>query len=51
MYIIIITHITGKWKRLYGKRQVIAYKRRNEKKAVIEYINNTDNSTAIITKT
>lgn len=27
----------GKWKRLYGKRKLIAYKQRNYKKAVVTY--------------
>lgn len=40
----------GKWKRLYGKRQVIAYKRRNEKKAVVEYVNNPDTSIKAVDK-
>mmetsp|Transcript_19719 Transcript_19719/g.19826 ORF Transcript_19719/g.19826 Transcript_19719/m.19826 type:complete len:94 (-) Transcript_19719:234-515(-) len=27
----------GKWKRLYGKRKVISYKRRNVKKAFVDF--------------
>jgi Ribosomal protein L23 len=27
----------GKWKRLYSKRQVVSYKRRNFKKALVEF--------------
>jgi large subunit ribosomal protein L23 len=32
------TLFLGKWKRFFGKRRVIAYKRRNEKKAKVEFI-------------
>jgi hypothetical protein len=27
----------GKWKRLYGKRKILSYKRRNYKTALVEY--------------
>ena len=31
-------YVAGKWKRLYGKKgRVISYRRKNEKKATIEY--------------
>ena len=46
LYVVLIFRLyntcIGKWKRFYGKRRIIAYKRRNEKKAVIEYINSAD---------
>lgn len=29
----------GKWKRLYAKRRVLSYKRRNFKKAYVEFVN------------
>lgn len=29
----------GRWKRLYGKRKVISYKRRNFKEAYVEFLN------------
>lgn len=29
----------GKWKRLFGKRRIISYKRRNYKKAYVEFVN------------
>ncbi len=31
------TNVLGKWKRLYGKRQVMAFKRRNFKKATVQF--------------
>ena len=31
------TNVLGKWKRLYGKRQIISYKRRNFKKATVQF--------------
>mmetsp|Transcript_19994 Transcript_19994/g.28725 ORF Transcript_19994/g.28725 Transcript_19994/m.28725 type:complete len:97 (-) Transcript_19994:131-421(-) len=29
----------GRWKRFYGKRDVVAYKRRNFKKAYVDFVN------------
>ena len=29
----------GRWKRLYGKRNVMAYKRRNFKEAYVQFLN------------
>ena len=31
------TNMQGKWKRLYGKRSIISYKRRNFKKATVRF--------------
>jgi large subunit ribosomal protein L23 len=31
------TNVLGKWKRLYGKRQIVSYKRRNFKKATVQF--------------
>lgn len=31
------SNLLGKWKRLYGKRKIIAYKRRNVKKAIVDF--------------
>jgi len=31
------TNVLGKWKRLYAKRRIIAYKRRNFKKATVTF--------------
>jgi large subunit ribosomal protein L23 len=31
--------VAGRWKRFYGKRKVVAYKRRNMKKAYVEFVN------------
>ena len=31
------TNVLGKWKRLYGKRQIFAFKRRNFKKATVQF--------------
>jgi len=31
------TNALGKWKRFYGKRRIVAYKRRNIKKATVEF--------------
>ena len=30
-------NFAGKWKRLYGKRQIMAYRRRNTKKATVTF--------------
>ena len=32
-------NFAGKWKRLYGKRQITAYRRRNTKKATVTFEN------------
>ena len=32
-----ITIIAGKWKRLYGKKRVVSYKRRTFKRAIVEF--------------
>ena len=29
----------GRWKRIYGKRKVMAYKRRNFKEAYVQFLN------------
>lgn len=31
------TNMLGKWKRFYGKRKIVAYKRRNIKKCTVEF--------------
>ena len=31
------TNMLGKWKRLYGKRRILAFKRRDSKKATVEF--------------
>lgn len=31
------TNMLGKWKRFYGKRKIVSYKRRNIKKTTVEF--------------
>jgi len=30
-------NLLGKWKRFYGKRKIVSYKRRNIKRAIVEF--------------
>lgn len=31
--------MAGRWKRFYGKKKIVAYKRRNFKKAYVSFLN------------
>jgi large subunit ribosomal protein L23 len=43
---VMTANLLGKWKRLYGKRKIISYKRRNIKRVEVEFKTTNDDATS-----